>query len=403
MLTDLKLKNLKPAERAFKVADRDGLYVWVSTTGAISFRFNYRLNNRQETLVLGRYGNGGITLQRARELLVEARKALAEGVSPSRSKAGLVKGVKAQEPFAVWAERWLERYKMAESTREMRRAIYERDLKKTFGKLLLAEIDDQVLRALCDRILARNAPAVAVHVRDIVMLVFRYADSRGEHHPNPADKVPPSSIATFAPRDRVLSPHEIGLFYRYLEYVQCAATIRLACKLLLLTLVRKSELTDARWSEIDFVQEVWTIPAERMKRRNPHNVYLSSQALDILIALKTCAAGSHYVLPSRYDPDHPLNGASLNRVLVSVAECAKKDGREMADFSPHDLRRTGSTLLHEAGYNTDWIEKCLAHEQKGVRAVYNKAEYGQQRRTMLQEWANMVDAWTKASQPKLAS
>lgn len=397
MLTDLKLKNLKPAERAYNVADRDGMYVWVSTTGAVSFRFNYRLNNRQETIVLGRYGSGGITLLRARELLAEARRALAEGVSPSRSKAGVVKGAKEREPFSVWAERWFERHKMAESTRGMRRSIYERDLKSPFGKLLLSEIDDQALRALCDRILARNAPAVAVHAREIVMLIFRYADARGERHPNPADKVPPSSIATFVARDRVLSTFEIGLFYHYLEYVQCAATMRLACKMLLLTLVRKSELTDARWSEIDFVQEVWTIPAARMKRRNPHNVYLSSQALDILVALKTCAAGSPYVLPSRYDPDHPMNGASLNRVLVSVTECARKDGRDIADFSPHDLRRTASTLLHEAGYNTDWIEKCLAHEQKGVRAVYNKAEYAKQRRTMLQEWANMVDDWTKSS------
>jgi len=395
MLTDTKLRSLKPAERAYKVADRDGLYVLVTPAGTVSFRFNYRLNGRQETVVLGKYGCGGLTLQEARERVAVARKAVAEGVSPARNKAQIAEGAKQREPFAVWAERWLERHKMAESTRAMRRSVYERDLKKPFGKLLLSEIDDQALRALCDRILKRNAPAVAVHAREIVMLVYRFADARGERHPNPADKVPPSSIARFEPRDRALTPHEIGLFYHYLEHVQCAATMRLACKLLLLTLLRKSELTDATWPEIDFVQEVWTIPAARMKRRNPHNVYLSSQVMDILIALKTCAGGSPYLLPSRHDPDLPMNGASLNRVLVSVAECARADGRELADFSPHDLRRTGSTLLHEAGYNTDWIEKCLAHEQKGVRAVYNKAEYAAQRRAMLQDWANQIDDWTR--------
>lgn len=90
-----------------------------------------------------------------------------------------------------------------------------------------------------------------------------------------------------------------------------------------------------------------------------------------------------------------MNGASLNRILVSVCAIARDCGKPLADFSPHDLRRTASTQLHEAGYNTDWIEKCLAHEQKGVRAVYNKAEYSVQRRTMLQEWADMIDAWTK--------
>lgn len=394
MLTDAKLRNLRAAERPYKVADRDGLYVLVSPAGGVSFRYNYRVNGRQETVTLGRYGSGGMTLAEAREALATARKAVAEGISPARSKDLAIQRHKAQESFSVWAERWLDKYKMAESTREMRRWTYEHDLKEPFGSLLLSEITDHMLRALCDRIVERNAPAVAVHAREIVMMVFRYAEARGERHENPADKVAPSAIASFAPRDRTLTPTEIKLFYKYLERTQCAPTMRLACKMLLLTLVRKSELTDATWSEIDFEHELWTIPGARMKRRNPHNVYLSRQAMDILVAFKTCAGGSRYVLPSRYDPDLPMNGASLNRVLAVVAQVARKDGCTLDDFSPHDLRRTASTLLHEAGFNTDWIEKCLAHEQRGVRAVYNKAEYAQQRRDMLQEWADMIDGWT---------
>jgi integrase len=162
-------------------------------------------------------------------------------------------------------------------------------------------------------------------------------------------------------------------------------------------MVRKSELTDATWDEINFTSGIWTIPAERMKRRNPHNVYLSRQAADMFIALRTCAGGSRYVLPSRYDADLPISNATLNQVTTSVSRVARAAGHPLADFSPHDLRRTASTLLHEAGYNTDWIEKCLAHEQRGVRAVYNKAEYAQQRRAMLQEWADMIDAWVKGA------
>ena len=99
----------------------------------------------------------------------------------------------------------------------MRRWTYERDLKDAFGSLLLSEITDHMLRALCDRIVERKAPAVAVHAREIVMMVFRYADARGEKHPNPADNVPPASIATYAPRDRTLTPAEIQLFYKYLN------------------------------------------------------------------------------------------------------------------------------------------------------------------------------------------
>jgi len=131
-----------------------------------------------------------------------------------------------------------------------------------------------------------------------------------------------------------------------------------------------------------------------MKRRNPHLVFLSRQALDIFIALKTFAGGSDYVLPSRYDSDAPMSSATLNQVLTLTYKLAQKEGRQLGKFGPHDLRRTASTL-HEAGYNTDWIEKCLAHEQKGVRAVYNKAEYSEQRRAMLQDWADMIDGWTR--------
>ena len=395
MLTDAKLKSLKAAERDYKVADRDGMYVTVTRSGGISFRYNYRLNGRQETVTLGRYGVGGMTLREAREALAVARKAVSEGHSPARQKQQLSQYRKAQEPFSVWAERWLEKYKMADSTRAMRRWTYERDLKGAFGSLLLSEISPRLLRDLCDKIVDRQAPAVAVHAREIVMMVFRYAESRGERHPNPADQVPPSSIATFEPRDRTLTPAEIRIFYKYLDHTPCAAHLRLACKMLLLTMVRKSELTEATWAEFDFEKALWTIPGARMKRRNPHNVYLSRQAMDILIAFKTCAGGSRYVLPSRYDPDKPMNGATLNVVLTSVVQRAVNDGCVLDSFSPHDLRRTASTLLHEAGFNTDWIEKCLAHEQKGVRAVYNKAEYAEQRRTMLQEWSDMIDAWSR--------
>ena len=174
-------------------------------------------------------------------------------------------------------------------------------------------------------------------------------------------------------------------------------THRAAVKLLLLTMVRKSELTNATWNEINFSEALWAIPKERMKRRTPHLVFLSRQALDILIALKTFSGGSDYILPSRYDTDLPMSSATLNRVMTMTYTLAQKEGKLLAKFGPHDLRRTASTLLHEAGYNTDWIEKCLAHEQKGVRAVYNKAQYREQRTAMLQDWADMIDEWAAVS------
>ena len=233
-----------------------------------------------------------------------------------------------------------------------------------------------------------------MHAREVMLQVYRWAIERGQKVENPAELVRPTSIAKFEPRDRALTPDEIGLMYQYMERIGTTPSIRAAAKLLLLTMVRKSELTDATWSEINFSDALWTVPKERMKRRNPHLVFLSRQALDIFIALKTFAGGSDYVLPSRYDSDLPMSSATLNQVLTLTYRLAQKEGKSFAKFGPHDLRRTASTLLHEAGYNTDWIEKCLAHEQRGVRAVYNKAEYREQRTAMLQDWADMIDEWT---------
>ena len=182
--------------------------------------------------------------------------------------------------------------------------------------------------------------------------------------------------------------------HRQMETVATYPTTRLALRMILLTLVRKSELIQATWDEVDFETAVWTIPKSRMKARRSHNVYLSRQALDIMVTLHTCAAGSRYVLPSRYDPDRCMSQATLNRVTQLVVERAKAAKLTLEPFTVHDLRRTGSTLLNEAGFNGDWIEKCLAHEGgRSSRAVYNKAAYAEQRRHMLQEWANMIDAW----------
>ena len=205
-------------------------------------------------------------------------------------------------------------------------------------------------------IVERGAPATAVHVREVVMQVYRWAIERGQKVDNPAEMVRPNSIARFEPRDRALAPDEIALMYQYIERIGTTPSIRAAAKLLLLTLVRKSELTNSTWGEVNFTEGVWTIPKERMKRRNPHNVYLSRQVLDIFIALKTFAGGSDYVLPSRYDSDTPMSSATLNQVLTLTYKLAQKESKPLAKFGPHDLRRTASTLLHEAGYNTDWID-----------------------------------------------
>lgn len=394
MLTDVALKNLKAREKAYKVTDRDGLYVHVSTSGTLTFRLDYRLNGRRETLTLGKYGPAGISLARAREKTIDAKRAVAEGRSPAQEKQREKRRLKEAKSFGEFGESWLTKAPMADSTRAMRRSIFERELLPVWKNRLLHEITPDDLRAHCGKIVDRGAPATAIHVRDILKQIYGFAILHGEKVVNPADDVGPASIATFVPKDRSLSPTEIRVMLKQLEHVATLPTIRLGMRLFLLTMVRKSELQDATWDEVDFENAVWTIPKERMKRSKAHNVYLSQQCLDIMIALKTCAGNSRYLLPSRYDADAPMSRATFNRVTYAVVERAQKEGLPLEPFTVHDLRRTGSTLLNELGFNSDWIEKCLAHEDgRSSRGVYNKAEYEHQRRHMMQEWSDIVDAW----------
>jgi len=280
VLTDTALKNLRPKARAYKITDRDGMYVYVSTGGAISFRYDYRFNGRRETLTLGRYGRAGLTLAQARERLIEVKKAIADGVSPAVEKQRAKRRLKEAQDFAQVAQGWMDRAPMADSTRDMRRAIFNRDVLPKWKNRLLSEITPDDLRAHCKTIVDRGAPATAIHVRDIVKQIYGWAILHGEKIDNPADDVGPASIATFRPRDRSLNPAEIRIMLMLLGEVATLPTIRLGLKFILLSMVRKSELQDGVWTEVDFDIAVWSIPAARMKRSRPHNVYLSTQMLD---------------------------------------------------------------------------------------------------------------------------
>jgi integrase len=418
LLTDRELGALKPREKTFKVSDRDGMYVSVLPTGTVSFRFDYRLNGRRETLTIGRYAGDlartqardpdtlsfgmSVSLREARTLLDRARRDVERGVSPSRAKVEN-RILAADAPtFAGWAESYFEHKadpksgaeRLADSTLAFRRSTFRRIIEPAFGKLKLDEVTPQRLIRLCDETKAKRGPAVAIHVRDVVHAVFRHAQSRGQTISNPAEVVRASAIATFEPRDRALAPAEVRKFLSALGQVATTPTLRLALKFVLLTGVRKGEFIDATWDEVDFSAERWTIPAARMKAGKAHVVPLSEQALDVLTALRSCFGASRYLHPGRYDSDLPISNATLNRVIDAAVACIRKDDPEFLSFGVHDLRRTFSTGLNRAKFDERWIEMSLAHAPRDrIAAVYNVNRYLAERKIMLQCWADMIDAW----------
>ena len=393
MLTDTKLKNLKPQDKIYKVSDRDGLYVAVLTSGSVSFRYDYRINGRRETLTIGQYGRDGITLAEAREELIAAKKLLKAGKSPAAAKRDGIRRISGAETFATHTVAYMNHVTLADSTRQMKQSVIDRDILPVLGNKVMAEITTGMVRDLCDKIVSRGGRATAVQARQIINSIYRYANDRGHGFFNPAAAINPTVIAVFKPKTRSLPPEEIGALFRALDKVSTLPTLKLAVKLVLITMVRKNEFILATWKEVDFRRATWSIPAERMKASREHVIYLPTQAQDLMVGLQMCAGGSEYLLPGRYDIRKPLSNAALNSVIDRSTEVANRDGEALQSLCVHDLRRTGSTLLHEAGYPSDWIEKALAHEQKGVRAVYNKAEYADGRTYMLQQWADMIDAW----------
>lgn len=401
MLTDTKLQSLKPKDKLYKVSDKDGLYVSVSTKGVISFRLDYRIDGRRKTLTIGKYGRGGVSLAEARRICDSARVSIAKGLSPSIEKQREKNRRREEHTVATYAPVYLEEAEIAESTRSMRRSVFNRAILPALGRYRLEQVTSEDIRAMCLKIKEQGAPSTGVAARDCLKLMYAHAILHGMKISNPAEEVMPASIATFKPKDRSLSPAEIRVAFNLLERVDGNPVLKLGFKLILLTLKRKSEISFAKWTEINFDEAIWTIPKERMKNGLPHIVYLSNQALDILYALYTCSHGSEWVFPKRNDLSMPISNATFNRFTYEIRDLAQIEGIPLEHFTVHDLRRTGSTLLNEMGFNRDWIEKCLAHEDRfSSRGVYNKAAYSFQRRHMMQEWADMVDAWIAGKKRK---
>jgi len=187
--------------------------------------------------------------------------------------------------------------------------------------------------------------------------MYAYAISRDLVSFNPAAAIEARFIAQVRSRDVALSPEEIGKLLRGIYTSSMIRSNKLAFHLLILTMVRKSELLEATWDEVDFNKAEWSIPAERMKKDKPHIVYLSQQTLTMFEELKNLAGNSEWVLPSRNSWKKHISKSTLNAAIRTL-------DLDIRNFVIHNFRRTASTHLHEMVFNSDWIEKALLMSRK---------------------------------------
>ncbi|HBS5777938.1 TPA: tyrosine-type recombinase/integrase [Klebsiella pneumoniae] len=382
-----QVDTAKPREKAYQLADGAGLYPEVVPSGSRYWRMKYRFNGKEKRLAFGVYP--AVSLAQARALRDEAKKKLAEGIDPSFAKKEekLVRDVRLHNTFQAVAlewhgtkvSRWSEGY--ASDIIE----AFNKDIFPYIGQQPVNEIKPLVLLNVLRRMESRGATEKAKKVRQRCSEVFRYAIVTGRAEYNPAADLTSAMSGHESKHYPFLTVEELPDFFKALSGYTGSPLIVLAARLLILTGVRTGELRGAFWSEFDLEKAVWEIPAERMKMKRPHLVPLSTQALEIVQQLKVISGQYPLVFPGRNDPRKTMSEASINQVFKRIGYTGKVTG--------HGFRHTMSTILHEEGFNTAWIETQLAHVDKNaIRGTYNHALYLEGRKEMMQWYGDYVDS-----------
>ena len=388
-LTQLEVKNAKPRERPYKVADGAGMYLYVKPTGAKYWRLDYRYRNKHKTLALGVYPE--VTLAEARVKRENARRQIADGFDPSHArKIERLTGAKPGKTFRDVAEELIE--KMA---REGRAKI---TIDKTkwvfdfaypfFGDRLVNEITAQEVLSALRSVEARGNFETARRLRSKCGQVFRLAIATGRAERDPTQDLR-GALAT--PKRQhyatIVKPDEISDLLRSIDSYAGHPTTRLALQLLALTFVRPGELRHAEWEEFDFKENVWEIPAEKMKMRRIHRIPLSKQALTIIDAVRPISSKSPYLFPTITRHHRPMSENTLTGAL-------RRMGYSKGQMTAHGFRAMAATRLNEMGiWSADAIERQLAHQEANeVRRAYtHAAQYWDERVKMMQVWADYLD------------
>ena len=384
-LTDATIKGLKPKAGArYSKADGNGLLLDITPGGVRSWVFRYRLNGKREKLVLGRYPD--LSLKAARAERDKQAAKVAKGESPALERKLARAGTPSNPTVREFGDQYYREQVagILKNPADTRRYL-DSEIYPSLGEKLLKDVDALDVQALVYRKRDNGRVAAAMRIRMVLKQVFDYALEKQLVTSNPAAMVATRYIGKARKRSRVLAPSEIRLYLRTVYQSNIRRQFKLALHIILLTLSRKSELLLARWKDVDLEKGEWLIPAENAKTGKAHLVYLSTQVAEMFRELKALSGDSELVLPGRGSLIRPFAKNALNKALEGLTF-------DMDPLTIHDLRRTGATLLTEHGFNKDVIEKALSHEHEGIRAVYILAEYAEQRKKMLQWWADYVDS-----------
>lgn len=388
-LTDLKIKSAKHGTKPIKLSDERGLFLLLQPSGGKLWRLKYRMLGKEKKLSLGVYPD--VSLKEARKRRNEARTLLANGVDPSNAKKEQEQSAKldAANTFAAIAEEYIQKI-----SREGKAAV---TIRKTqwllslmtvdIGNRPIKEITPAELLTCLQKVESKGNLETARRMRSFAGRVFRYAVATSRADSDPSALLRGALVAPIVKHhSAILEPKAVGELLRAIDGYSGQPLTCLALKLTPHLFVRPGELRRAEWQEFDLDKAIWTIPAEKMKMRDPHVVPLSKQSLELLDIVKSISAGQQYIFSSLYPGKRPMSENTINAALRRMGY----SGKEM---TAHGFRSMASTLLNESSkWNPDAIEKALAHKDgNSIRAAYHRGTHWNERVEMAQWWSNYLD------------
>lgn len=392
-LTAVQVRNAKAKDKPYKLADGNGLYIHVATSGKKTWRYRFKLAGKESIFTLGHYP--AMSLEKARKAKAQARELVKAGKNPAKERRARRQAMIEQEratkktpdnSFEAIALEWIEQQKDGWSPDHARatRATLERDAFPMIGHHRVDTITPPMVLQVLKNIEARGALEIARKVLQRINAVFRYAVQTGRATYNPAADMKGVLKARKVVHRAALDKNELPEFLRALTTSDLHVTTRLALKFTILTAARSGEVRGATWDEIDMDSEEWRIPAERMKMSVPHVVPLSRQARAILERIGKLYGRTGFIFPGIRQGTKQLSENTLLYAMYRLGYHGKA--------TVHGFRALFSTIANETGFNPDAIERQLAHREKNsVRAAYHRSEYLEQRKKIMQWWADYLD------------
>lgn len=406
MLSDTKIKSLKPTDKIYRVIDSLGLYIEVRPNGRKYWRYRYQWQKKTTMVGVGEYPM--VQLAEARKKRDEAKALLGNGKNPAEEKKANNQVVAASHTFKEIAEEYKNEYLKSKSERyvnqfdtSMKKDVYNvighKDIKEVSSADILTIMKNTIKRIKKQKNFG-SGEVTAIQNRKFIGAVMRYAITslRAEYDPTLA--VVGAVQRPDVEHARPLTKEEAKNLRSKLESYRGSTTVKNAGLTMLYSMLRTIEIRRMQWDFVDFEARTITFPiaskrtgqTRTTKKNRIHIVPMSDQIFNILKDQYVVTGNQEYVFSSVYKTGM-IASTTLNRMLEYIG---------LGEVTAHDFRATASTLLNEKGYDEDWIEKQLAHaDDNKTRASYNHARYLEERRNMLQDWADIVDSWKDIINP----